>query len=247
MDEDLENFKLDIEQDSASNPDKESRLESLKYNRGETATNINTNYSRFIRNVKFALPIIAFLLIAITFNWNKFEGNKIVAVEEKDVQPEIRQEIGKNELVNPRFESIDEKGQPFVLTADKAIQDSQSDKEQMQLENPAGELAMNSGEKITLRSDTGNYQQLKEFLDLNQNVILTHSQGYKLTTNTLQIDLAANRAWSEQAVRVTGPEGEINANGIEASAENGTVIFKGPAKMLLTLEKDAMNFGEMMP
>ena len=224
-----------------------SRLDNLHADRGTTAQNINQGYSRFIRKVQIALPIVALLLIIVIFGWNRFEGDKIVPIKQEDIQPEIRQEIGKNELVNPRFESIDTKGQPFTLTADKAIQDNNDDNGEMLLENPSGTMALKSGDNVTISSNKGAYQQIKQYLDLNENVVLAHSQGYELKTQTLHVDLSANKAWSNEAVRVTGPEGEINAKGIEASSDTEIIIFKGPAKMLLTLEKDAMNFGEMLP
>lgn len=245
MDEDLENFEL--YKDGQEKGSKASRLANLDANRGQTADNINRGYSRFIRKVQIALPVLALLLIALIFGTNIYEGDKIVPLEQEEVRPQIRQDIGKNELINPQFESMDEKGQPFKITADKATQDSSDQNSNMLLENPSGKMDLKSGENVTLSANAGNYKQLDQYLDLNENVILTHSGGYKLTTNTLHIDLASNKAWSNEAVRVTGPEGEINANGLEASSNNETLIFKGPAKMLLTLEDNAIGFGDMLP
>ena len=142
---------------------------------------------------------------------------------------------------------MDEKGQPFKITAEKATQDSTNENSDMLLVNPSGKMDLKSGENVTLSAKKGNYKQLDQYLDLNDNVVLTHSNGYRLTANTLHIDLEKNKAWSNEAVRVTGPEGEIDATGMEATSENETLIFKGPAKMLLKLDNNNIAFGEMLP
>ena len=222
------------------------RLGGLDGARPQSNQNINLGYSRFIKRVQYALPIMALLLVIIIFGWNGFEGDKIVPVSEQDVQPNMQQEIGKNELINPKFDSIDSKGQPFRLTADKAVQENKEQGE-MLLDNPSGILELNSGENVTVRADSGIYQQLEESLDLNNNVVLSHSQGYDMYTDLLHVDMVANKAWSKKPVRVTGPQGNINAQGIEASSENETVIFQGPAKMLLNVENNAIGFGEASP
>lgn len=232
------------------NPDiaepKATRLKGLQANRGETAQNINKGYSRFIRKVKFALPLMALLLVALIIGWNNFEGDKIVPIKEEDVQPQIKQEIGKNELVNPRFESMDEKGQPFTITADLATQED-GDKGEMLLENPNGKMTLTNGQMLTLNAKKGAYNQIEQYLDLHENVVLTHSDGYDLKTRILHVDLKDNKAWSEQPVRVTGPQGEINALGMIASSKDEKIIFKGPAIMLLKTDNDSIGFGEILP
>lgn len=223
-----------------------TRLSGLHANRGDTAQNMNKGYSRFIRKVQFALPLLALLLVALIIGWNNFEGDKIVPIKQEDVQPQVKQEIGKNELVNPHFESMDEKGQPFTITATRALQED-GEKGEMLLEKPSGNMNFNSGEIVTLSADFGAYHQIEQYLDLNDNVILSHSEGYTLQTRILHVDLKDNKAWSEQPVRVTGPEGEINALGMTASSEEEKIIFKGPAKMTLNTQNNTLGFGDMLP
>lgn len=242
MDNDLKDFELYKDGEEP----KTERLESLRPERGNTTDNINKGYSRFIRKVQFALPVMALLLLAIIFNWNRFESDKIVPIKQQDIKPEIRQEISQNELINPNFESIDEKGQPFKLKADKATQDSTNENDEMLLENPSGSMQLNSGEELTIRSKNGAYSKIKQRLNLTNDVVLSHSAGYELKTEIMHVDLAKNIAWSQETVNVTGPEGTITSSGVEASSPNETVIFKGPAKMLLTFD-NAHAFGDLLP
>ena len=225
---------------------KASRLDGLKANRGTTEQNLNKGYSKFIKKVQFGLPLLALLLIALIIGWNNFEGDKIVPIKQEDVQPQIKQEIGKNELVNPRFESMDEKGQPFTITANRALQED-GEKGEMLLDSPKGTMNLNSGEIITLSAQKGAYHQIQQYLDLNDNVVLTHSDGYNLKTRILHVDLQDNKAWSKQPVRVTGPEGEINAVGMTATSQDKKIVFKGPAKMTIQTDSNTLGFGGILP
>lgn len=223
------------------------RLSALNADHITTEQKLNTGYSTFINRVKFALPLIALIMIVTIFAWNNFEDDKIVAVKEEDVQPEIQQEIGKNELISPKFESIDDKGQPFTITADKAVQE-EGEQGEMLLDNPVGTLKTNTGKTISIRAVDGMYHQTEQALNLQNNVVLNHSDGYTMTTNILFFDLATDKAWSQQPVHVRGPEGTIDAKGgIEATSSNETIIFKGPAKMLLKTDDNTLTFGNSQP
>ena len=208
--------------------------------------NINKGYSSFIRKVQFGLPLLALLLIAVIIGWNQFGNEKIVPIKEEDVQPKVRQEIGKNELINPNFESIDEKGQPFTITADRALQED-GEKGEMLLEKPSATMRLEDGKTVTLNSKKGAYHQIEQYLDLHEDVTLTHSEGYELQTRILHVDLKDNKAWSKQPVRVTGPEGEINALGITATSSDKKIIFTGPAKMTLNTQNNTLGFGAILP
>ena len=60
-----------------------------------------------------------------------------------------------------------------------------------------------------------------------------HSNGFTLKTEELRIDLATQKAYSGRDVRVEGPEGTIDATGLEGDTESGKMIFTGPAKVIL--------------
>ncbi len=246
QDDDLKDFELYQDGAQTGRHDKPAHLDNLRAERISTAENINRGYSRFIKKLQFALPILAFLLIMMIFNWNYFEGDQIIPVEQEDIKLNMEQEIGQNELINPNFESVDGKGQPFKLTAEKAIQDNRYKSDEMLLENPSGTMTLNSGEMVTLRAQNGKYFQVRQHLDLQEDVVLTHSSGYELTTSIMHVDLDNNKAWSNENVYLAGSQGYIHSNGMEASAVDEIVIFKGPAKMLLNINnKDS--FGELLP
>lgn len=197
--------------------------------------NYNAGYSKFIKRVQLILPIGAFLLIGLIFGWNQFQTNTIQPVTQTYTQD---QKISRNELINPKFDSIDDKGQPYTITASRAVQDA-ADKETMFLENPTGNVALENDETLAIRAKAGTYKQGVQTINLRDSVIIKHSLGYTMNTEKLDVDMTTSTATSDQDVNGDGPEGTIEAKGIEASSSTNTVIFHGPAKLVLTQDSNA--------
>jgi len=204
---------------------------------------ISHSYTRFIRFLRLALPIFGLSLIAVIFAWPRME---------ETVEPIAREEllpstpIAQNELINPRYESRDDKKQPFTITAQKATQ-GQDNPEIIELESPTADLLMNDGSWLAAKANTGIYEQNSEKLFLNGNVRLFHDDGYQLESDEMRINLQTQESFSDKDVIAQGPQGTINAIGLEAYGADNKLIFKGPATMTLTDTKDTLDLGRAMP
>jgi len=191
----------------------------------------DAGYSRLIRRVKLVLPIAAFLLLGLVFGWNQFQTNTIEPIRETYTQEQ--QSVTRNELINATFESVDEKGQPFTVMAARAVQDA-GDENTMLLESPTGRMDLESGDALSVRADQGTYSQDVRTIILNENVKVGHSLGYVLETDILHVDMKSSVAHSDLDVRGYGPEGTIEAKGVQANSTQDIVVFSGPAKLILT-------------
>jgi lipopolysaccharide export system protein LptC len=94
-------------------------------------------------------------------------------------------------------------------------------------------MTMTSGDKVDAHADKGLYQQKAQKLNLEGAVVLKHSNGYTLKTEELRVDLASQKTYSGQDVRVEGPGGTIDATGLEGDSNAGVLVFTGPAKVIL--------------
>lgn len=195
----------------------------------DRSSKINRKYSSFVKSLRLILPIAALVMTVIVLTWDE-AGRRVAPKMKEDVIP-ASQNI-QNELLKPVFNSVDDKNQPYTVTADRATQD-RDDPDLIDLEKPVATLAMNSGEKVDANSTTGLYQQKAQKLNLEGAVHLIHSNGYTLTTEELRIDLATHKAYSGRDVRVEGPSGTIDATGLEGDSNTGSLIFTGPAKVIL--------------
>lgn len=192
----------------------------------------NPRYSRFIRRAKLVLPLVALMITAVVFAWSSMSDENMLPTPQDASTP---QSIGKNELLNPRFESKDDKKQPYTITAKRALQ-GENNENLVILEKPVADMMLTSGNWVAIEADQGAFEQDNQKLLLRGNVRLFHDRGYHLETALLHIDIASNKAWSEEDVRAHGPAGTLEATGLQGNADSGHLLFTGPAKLVLVRE-----------
>lgn len=220
---------MDDAQRAIAEADHDARLERLS-RRDERALDV-AGYTRFVRVMRMALPLAAVGVFAILFIRTGVEDKLIVPIESD--KPKIKmQNITKNELINPKFESMDKKQQPYKITADRAVQ-GEKNKDLIMLDRPIGVMTMKGGVNITVHSDAGAYRQDTERFFLQGSVLMEHGDGYSLFSEEAHIDMKQNFAWSEKDVRGRGPNILIDAKGVRANGNTGEIIFAGPAKLIL--------------
>lgn len=198
----------------------------------------NSSYSSFVRRLRLILPLVAIAIIAALMTWPAQERQIAVLQQE---QKQSLQNIRKNELSNPRFQSVDDKNQPYNITADKAIQAS-DDENILTLTMPVADMLLNSGSWIAIKSVDGTYWQEDEKLLLKNKVRLFHDDGYEMGMEELNIDLKTRTAISQTPVNGHGPAGTIQAAGLSGDNALGILAFTGPAKLVL---KDAGSFDKL--
>lgn len=214
------------EQAEQNTEERQGRLDRLSKS-GSSAT-YNKKYSVFIRWMRLVLPMVAVAIMAVVFTWTT--GKEEIADIAKEVALPT---IGKNELLNPKFESRDDKKQPYTIIAKRAIQGETND-DLVILEEPLADMLLKSGSWLAVKAEQGAFRQDNKRLLLKGNVELYHDDGYQMNMSLLNVDMAANTAWTDVDVEGHGPEGTIEAKGLEADSEKGLLIFNGPAKLVLT-------------
>lgn len=211
---------------SASPPPE--RLSRLSAPEGREAK-VSRAYSGIIRSLRFILPIFALILTVIVVTWEE-GGRSVEPLKRAEVMPES--ENTQNELLKPVFNSVDDKNQPYTVTADRAVQ-SRGNPDIVELEKPVADLKMNDGTVISGDANTGLYEQKSQKLNLEGNVHVRNSDGVTLSTEELRIDMVQQKTYSGRDVLVESPDGTIHATGLEGDVSRGSLIFTGPAKVIL--------------
>lgn len=217
--------------DEPTPPQTPSALDHLVASSNRRAPANSASYSRLIRWMRLVLPLIALAITAVVFTWDNNQ-TRIAPMKDETERPTI----GKNELLNPRFESVDGENRPYRLTAKRAAQDEQ-DETRVLLEKPVADMMLEHGHWLAIEATEGTFQQEQRKLWLRGQVRLFHDGGYQLETPELQIDIEKNLATSEKDVHGQGPEGTLEAHGLRGSSSDGTLIFTGPAKLVLNTEQ----------
>jgi lipopolysaccharide export system protein LptC len=190
----------------------------------------NRFYTRIVRSLRFILPLFATGVVALLMAWPRVRDT--VATLPKDTLAPVPA-VGKNELINPRYDGRDGNLRPYEVTADHAIQ-SPNDPKLVLLDKPKGRLALADPDSIAGAADSGTYNQADSKLNLSGHVTLTHSLGYAMTTEKLLVDIKTQTAVSDLPVHGNGPAGTIEATGIKVDHNAGILIFTGPAHLVLT-------------
>lgn len=187
-------------------------------------------YTKFVKAMRWALPALAVVIIAVVMAWPKME-TAITPVTPQDVSSN-QQPVSQNELINPRFEGADSANNPYVLTATRAVQ-SQNNPDILLLDAPIGDIDLANQDKIKITAIKGSYRQAAGVLFLEGDVKVKHSTGYDLDTTRLMIDTKARETRTDQPVTILGPAGTLNASGMDGRNADGILVFTGPATLIL--------------
>lgn len=193
----------------------------------------NVAYTRRMQTLRKILPLTASALFMLIIFWPE-----IITFLEKSSLSEMNFKgaiQGRNRLSSPRFQSIDEKGRPYYLTAKSALQKSNHTAD---LEIPYSKMQMEDGAIIEINSDTGFYNDLTKKLDYRDNVKLRSDTGYDLRTSLAHVNLQEKQALGDQHVEGEGPTGKIWAQGFHA-IQGGVIHFKGKSRLIIEKDKQA--------
>ncbi|MGK9235434.1 LPS export ABC transporter periplasmic protein LptC [Inquilinus limosus] len=189
------------------------------------AGSISRSYSRMVGVLKYALPAIGLVIVALIVLWPELQYTQ---VDISDGAP--RPAAAAGEIQNPRYSGVDEAARPYTVwaTLAKQVQDEVFD-----LNRPKGEMKLPSGMVLNLDAQTGKLDRGAKSVHLSGNVTLRRSDGTTMVTDAADIDLADKGARSSMPVTAEGPFGTLSAGGFKVEQQGDVIIFTGPTKLLL--------------
>lgn len=185
--------------------------------------------TRTVHVMKLVLPAAAILLIAAVVLWPYLvpdrSGFPIAFAELEDTVDSVS-------MIDARFVGTDDHNLPFTVSA-RRVDNLKPDATEMELHEPAADMTLDDGSWILVRSDTGEYAVAAESLDLVGDVQLFHDSGYEFRTSRARVDLEHHVIVGSEPVAGHGPLGELSAKGFRVLDEGGTIVFDGPARLLI--------------
>lgn len=201
-------------------------------------------YTRFVTVMKVLLPLLAAGLVVLLAVWSQLNlDTSRFHLDATELAPDQLESL---KMVNARFDGIDDKNQPYSVTAEEVVQDSE-DSDLVVLGNPEADMTLESGAWIALTADSGKYSRESEILDLAGGVSLYHDRGFEMHTERARLDLAAGTASGDAPVSGQGPAGELQADGFRLSDGGKRIVFGGKARLVIIPGKisDANEAGEV--
>ncbi|MGE3769852.1 MAG: LPS export ABC transporter periplasmic protein LptC [Bdellovibrionales bacterium] len=189
----------------------------------------------WLRTVKFALPAAGVVLLIAAFIWpSMLPSLPSMGIKLGELAKEVGMEAAMFDL---NYQGVNKQGQPFAVTAAKAVRDIGAENPTVTLTEPQADFTTKEGAFLAMTADQGIYREKQNALNLQGNVEIFHDNGSTFSSPQLAVDFTQNRAWTDTPVNVHGPFGTIDAEQGMIVEEGGKkVIFKGPTKARLTGE-----------
>ncbi len=181
---------------------------------------------RFVMLAKRALPLMAVLLLATVMLWPQIIRQFDFGHSAKAALRDIRE----GRLVNLRYHGVDDRGQPYTVTAAEA---QQIGPERIDLVSPKADVLGQSGTWTLVTSENGVYLQHVNQLDLSGHVVIYRDNGVTLKTQTAAVDLKAGAAAGSDRTHAEGPFGTLDAQGFAFVDKGAVVQFDGKSRLVL--------------
>jgi len=187
--------------------------------------------SRVIGLLRYLLPAIALCLIALVVLWPQLIGGAGGLIAPIFANAEID---GADVMLmhSPRYVGRTRDAEPYELTAASAYVDPKKPS-LIHLEQLAAELTPASKRDLRLVALTGLYNRAADKLDLDGDIALTTSDGYRFETQSARINLEAGRVVGKQPVEGWGPAGTLSADRFEIHDSGQLLRFEGRVKVTL--------------
>src|SRR5690348_890847 len=197
----------------------------------ETALDAH-QYARFVALMKRALPLAASVIIAavLIFAFIPRQSDKITMAY---------QQLGRidNDLamIKPRLSGTDARGNPFVVTADVAVQDAQNTR-RARLKNIEADMSMDRQRWFNASAATGLYDMDASSLVLAGGISVYSDSGYELHTKSGHVDLKSGVVRGQSEVTGQGPLGDFRADRFELRRTSRHILLDGNVRMTMYVQ-----------
>ena len=203
----------------------------------ESASFVSTTaHTKFVSRLKTAFLALAGLLVLLLVAW------PLINPVEKHLKLSFSSmnegESGMPQMVNPKFQGVDDRDQPYNISADIAVQETE---DTVRLSKVKGDILLkkNNESWVKVTSDGGVITLSERLIKLYGMVHLVSKSGYTVDTETALIDLGKRVASGEDPVRVQGPLGVIDAMGFYLENDTQKLHFVGPVKLVIYPDSNA--------
>ena len=186
-------------------------------------------YSKFVSLMKRLLSLGAFLIIAAVLAFFFVQRQPRQLTMSHEMLGRVENDLA---MVKPRLTGADAKGNPFVITADMAVQDAKNAKK-ASLKNLEADLALDRTSWINARARAGMVDMAAGRLELNGGIDLFTDTGYELHSASASMNLKQSVVHGHQEVTGRGPDGAFRADGFHADRNTNLLTLTGNVRMTL--------------
>jgi lipopolysaccharide export system protein LptC len=165
-------------------------------------------YTRFVTLMKRALPIAALVLLAAVavYTFQPRQQDRVAMTFER-----VGAVANDLAMIKPRLSGTDAKGNPFVVTADRAIQQGRNSRRAKLIDVDA-DMTLDKQRWLNVTAASGLFDADAKTLVLGGGISVYSDDGYELHTKTAHFDLKNGLVHGDHGVRGQGPMGTMSAD-----------------------------------
>jgi lipopolysaccharide export system protein LptC len=189
-------------------------------------------HSRRVRLLKFGLPLAA--LFAMGF----FAAATFLADSNTPTpsMQSVSMSDGRVVMAKPKLEGFDADKRPYVMTAERAIQQSASSSI-IELEKIVADLPFGKSETAKLTANGGVFDNASNKLDLKDNIRLFTSGGMKAVLSQASINLSTNDMVSDAPVDIVTDVSRITADRMRIEGSGKVFVFESRVRLKIDANK----------
>ncbi|RLJ52130.1 lipopolysaccharide export system protein LptC [Litoreibacter meonggei] len=191
---------------------------------------VDNRYSRFVQWAKIVFPLVALGLLSTMFLFSRnLDPSDAIPFADIDVEKIAREQ----QLTAPRFSGTTSDGSAIIVEAGVAIPDP-SNLRRLTIRKVVARIETEAGPSYGIIAETAFYDGTDDFLELEGDVRLSTSAGYKLITGQLIANLAETGITAPGAVAGRGPAGQLEAGSMSLTTNGDTqvLVFKNGVKLV---------------
>lgn len=185
-----------------------------------------SRHDTVIRAVKYGLPILIVGLIVMLAVAPFDRRGDVSFILDKN---EVEQARERMRVEQARYTGEDNKGQRFLIVADRAVQQS-SNVPVVTIEGMEARLNLARG-PLSIAALKGRYDLERELVAIDGPIRIVGPDGYRLATRDVTVDLDKRTMRSKGQVNGHMPLGQFQAGSLSADLDERTVRLDGGVRL----------------
>ena len=195
-------------------------------------------YSRMVGWLKVMLPLMALALLSTLFLLSrKVDPEAVIPFADKEIQDRLRDQ----QVTGPVYHSVTADGDELSFSAQKLTTPNQQISAN-EAEDVEITMTLASGTMVTLTAARGRFDIGADEADLQNDVVIDTSTGYRLLSDRLITRFSTVVVTSPGPVAGDSPFGTLNAGSMQLDAGTGEstaqLVFTNGVKLVYTPKLD---------
>jgi lipopolysaccharide export system protein LptC len=190
-------------------------------------------YTKFVGVMKRALQVGAFAMITAVLAFFFFQRQPARITMGFEHLGHLENDLA---MIKPRLSGQNGDGNPFVITADAAIQDAKNPK-RARLTKVEADLSLDRGSWLNANAARGQIDMQVGLLQLDGGLNVFSDQGYELHTASAAVDINKGVVHGREEVTGQGPMGSLRADQFQIDRNHRLLTLNGHVQMTLLGKK----------